>query len=58
MLKLQNYLLKIIGSNKMESKQTLDFKKICQWFENGEKSIDEWRIGTEHEKFLFKKRQV
>ena len=39
----------------MESKQTLDFKKICQWFENGEKSIQEWRIGTEHEKFLFKK---
>ena len=39
----------------MDNKQTLDFDKICQWFKDGEKKRENWLIGTEHEKFLFKK---
>ena len=41
----------------MENKQTLDFDKICQWFKDGEKKRENWLIGTEHEKFLFKKNE-
>ena len=40
----------------MNNKQTLDFDKICQWFKDGEKKRENWLIGTEHEKFLFKKK--
>ena len=39
----------------MENKQTLNLDKIFQWFKEGEKKRDDWLIGTEHEKFLFKK---
>ena len=39
----------------MDNKQTLNLDKIFQWFKEGEKKRDEWLIGTEHEKFLFKK---
>ena len=39
----------------MDNKQTLNFDNICQWFRDGEKKKDDWLIGTEHEKFLFKK---
>ena len=39
----------------MYNKQTLNFDNICQWFRDGEKKKDDWLIGTEHEKFLFKK---
>ena len=39
----------------MDNKKTLDFDKICQWFKDGEKKRENWLIGTEHEKFLFKK---
>ena len=39
----------------MDNKQTLNLDKILQWFKDGEKKRDEWLIGTEHEKFLFKK---
>ena len=39
----------------MNNKQTLNIEKIWQWFKYGEKKKDDWLIGTEHEKFLFKK---
>ena len=39
----------------MDNKQTLNLDKIFQWFKEGEKKRDDWLIGTEHEKFLFKK---
>ena len=39
------------------NKQTLDFDKICQWFKDGEKKRENWLIGTEHEKFLFKRNE-
>ncbi len=39
----------------MDNEQTLDFDKICQWFKDGEKKRENWLIGTEHEKFLFRK---
>ena len=39
----------------MNNKQTLNIDKILQWFKDGEKKKDDWLIGTEHEKFLFKK---
>ena len=42
----------------MENKQTLDFDKICQWFKDGEKNRENWLIGTEHEKFLFRKNDL
>ena len=41
----------------MDNKQTLDFDKICQWFKDGEKKRENWLIGTEHEKFLFKRNE-
>ena len=41
----------------MDNKQILDFDKICQWFKEGEKKRENWLIGTEHEKFLFKKNE-
>ena len=39
----------------MKNKKTLDFQKIYKWFKDGEKPKNQWKIGTEHEKFLFKK---
>ena len=39
----------------MDNEQTLNLDKIFQWFKDGEKKRDDWLIGTEHEKFLFKK---
>tara|TARA_B100000965_G_C19552244_1_gene740564 strand:- start:259 stop:1617 length:1359 start_codon:yes stop_codon:yes gene_type:complete len=33
----------------------LDIDEILDWFRSGEKKKDDWLIGTEHEKFLFKK---
>ena len=38
----------------MDNQQTLDFDKICQWFKDGEKKREN-SIGTEHEKFLFRR---
>ena len=35
--------------------EKLDTDKILDWFRSGEKKKDDWLIGTEHEKFLFKK---
>lgn len=39
----------------MKNKKTLDFQTIYKWFKDGEKPKNQWKIGTEHEKFLFKK---
>ena len=35
--------------------EKLDTEIILDWFRSGEKKKDNWLIGTEHEKFLFKK---
>ncbi len=35
------------------SKQITDKSQLVDWFAAGEKPADKWRIGTEHEKFLF-----
>ena len=39
----------------MKNKKTLDFQKFIKWFKDGEKPKNQWKIGTEHGKFLFKK---
>lgn len=32
----------------------LSFEDILQWFQQGEKPADQWRVGAEHEKFVFR----
>ncbi len=33
----------------------LAFEDIMAWFESGSKPADQWRVGAEHEKFVFRK---
>ena len=37
------------------NKRKLEVDQILDWFQSGEKLRENWLIGTEHEKFLFKK---
>ncbi len=32
----------------------LSFEDILRWFQKGEKPADQWRVGAEHEKFVFR----
>src|SRR3989338_7811841 len=32
----------------------LTFEDLVHWFEEGEKPADQWRVGAEHEKFVFR----
>ena len=32
----------------------LSFEDILNWFQKGEKPADQWRVGAEHEKFVFR----
>ena len=31
----------------------LEKKDLLEWFKQGEKQKEQWKIGTEHEKFVF-----
>ncbi len=37
------------------NKKELELEQILDWFKSGEKKKNDWLIGTEHEKFIFKK---
>ncbi len=41
---------------KNENKFSVDENQIINWFRDGEKPKNQWLIGTEHEKFIFKKK--
>ena len=37
-----------------KSEQITDFRQLAEHLEEGCKPVEDWRIGTEHEKFVFK----
>ena len=43
---------------KNENKFSVDENQIINWFRDGEKPKNQWLIGTEHEKFIFKKKHM
>lgn len=45
-------------NNKDKSIKKLDFQDLSNWFRSGKKSKSEWGIGTEHEQFLFSRKDI
>ena len=46
----------------MDKKSTITSKsQLIKWFEDGSKKKEDWRVGTEHEKFriqLYKRKKI